>query len=258
MPELPDLEVFSQHLTRKLAGKKLTDIRMPLKGIDSNVSIQKLKKLMKGAVLRKITREGKELFFHFSNKHVLGYHLMLHGRFYWLDEEEEKKNTLLVLSFSNKKALALTDFQRQAKLTLDPPAKKAPDALAKEVNIAFWKEKLQSKARIKNLLLDQNVLRGIGNAYADEILWASGISPFSIANKIPEKQVKALAKTVPSVLKRAVVQIRKASKDVIGGEIRDFLQIHNSSKEKSPTGGIIRTEKKGRITYYTDEQALFT
>jgi len=257
MPELPDLQVFSQHLTRELAGKKIKAVRVTAKDIKMNVSVARLKKAIEGAVLKEVRREGKELFFLFKNGHILGVHLMLHGKFYWQEEEELKKNTLLVLSFSNKKELALTDFQHQARLTLDPEEKDTPDALSADVNLKYWKEQLQSKAKIKNLLLDQQVVRGIGNAYADEILWEAGISPFSVAAKIPDPKIKALAKAVPRVLKQAIKQIKKTSPGIIGGEVRDFLAIHNSSRKKSPTGAAIRQEKKGRVTYYTDEQELF-
>jgi formamidopyrimidine-DNA glycosylase len=258
MPELPDLEVFSQHLGRQLSGKKLTRITIITKDIKANISGAGLKKKLEGAALKDIRREGKELFFIFKNGHTLGFHLMLHGKFSWVNGKEIPDHTLLVLLFSNKKELALTDFQRQARVTLDPTEKDIPDALSPEADLDFWKEKMQSKARVKNLLLDQDVVRGIGNAYADEILWEAGISPFSIAAKVPAAKVKALSKAIPKVLKYAIRQIKKKSPDIIGGEVRDFLAIHNSSRKKSPTGALIKREKKGRITYYTDEQELYT
>jgi formamidopyrimidine-DNA glycosylase len=107
-------------------------------------------------------------------------------------------------------------------------------------------------------LLDQNAIRGIGNAYADEILWDAGISPFSISNKIPDTKLKALAKSIKSVLQDAEKQISKSNPDIIGGEIRDFLKIHNSKKKESPTGAPIKFAMvSSRKTYYTDEQELF-
>lgn len=258
MPELPDLEVFSQHLTQKLKGKKLKDVQIPTRRFKTNVGLPELRKAIQGAVIRKIYREGKELYFKFNNKQKIAIHLMLHGRFYWLDKEGEKKNTLLILSFSNGKVLALSDFQFQAKLQLNPASVNVPDALSPKVNLAFWKERLQSRARVKNLLLDQKVIRGIGNAYADEILWAARISPFSIAGKIPDEKIRALEKAVPRMLKKGINEIKKRSRDIIGGELRDFLVIHNAKQSKSPTGAKIRVEKKGRVTYYTNEQQLFT
>jgi formamidopyrimidine-DNA glycosylase len=160
--------------------------------------------------------------------------------------------------FENGKKLALTDYQRNARIIVNPEPAKAPDALSPEVNLTFWKNALKSKATIKNLLLDQNVIRGIGNAYADEILWEAGISPFSVSNKIPAEKVKALAKAVKKVLTSAIKQIGKAEPGIIGGEIRDFLNIHNADKKTSPTGAVIKHKTiGGRKTYFTDEQELY-
>jgi formamidopyrimidine-DNA glycosylase len=121
------------------------------------------------------------------------------------------------------------------------------------------KEKVgKSKAAIKSWLLDQKQIRGIGNAYADEILWQAGISPFSISNKIPDSHIKSLDKAIKSVLRNAEKMILKTNPDIISGELRDFLDIHNSKKLRSPTGGKILVKTVGaRKTYYTNEQELF-
>lgn len=256
MPELPDLQVFSRNLTKKLAGKTLKKVNVT-KGARVSVSKAVLKKSIEGQKLVRVYREGKELRFLFRNKDVLGIHLMLRGKLFWFEEKNTHAHTLVEFYF-DKTGLALTDFQRKASVTLNPAQADAPDALSKEVNSDFWKEALQSKATIKNLLLDQHVIRGIGNAYADEILWKAGISPFSKSNKIPPASVRSLARAVPGVLKKAEQQISKADPSIIGGELRDFLVIHNSHKKKSPSGAVIKQKVAGaRKTYYTDEQTLF-
>ncbi|MGY0041548.1 hypothetical protein [Pedobacter sp. NJ-S-72] len=107
-------------------------------------------------------------------------------------------------------------------------------------------------------MLDQHIIRGIGNAYADEILWEAGISPFSSANKIPEEKLKDLAKAVRHVLKNAIEQISKTHPAIISGEVRDFLKIHSSKKTHSPSGVPIIIVKTGaRKTYYTEEQEIY-
>lgn len=259
MPELPDLQVFSHNLTKQLAGKTVKKINV-LNGTRLNVPKAKLKKELEGQKLVKVDREGKELRFVFKNKTVLGMHLMLRGKLFWFEDKNPHRHTLLEIIFTGKGkelGLALTDFQRKASITLDPLASDAPDALAREVTPSFWKVQLQSRATIKNLLLDQHVIRGIGNAYADEILWDAGISPFSVSNKLPPAKVKALASSVKRVLAKAEKQIHKADPGIIGGEIRDFLLIHNSKKKKSPSGATIKKTEGARKTYYTAEQELF-
>src|SRR5204863_491979 len=108
--------------------------------------------------------------------------------------------------------------------------------LSPVVDEKFLANALKSRSTIKNVLLDQKVIRGIGNAYADEILWDAGISPFSVGNKIPPAYIRALAKSIKKVLKNAEKQIRKHHPDIIAGEVRDFLFIHNAQKKESPGG----------------------
>lgn len=258
MPELPDLEVFSANLNRELKGKVLKEIKVSGKA-KLNVTKRKLTQLLKGQKLSNVFREGKMLYFYFGNKNILALHMMLRGKLYRVEDGKPAPYTLFELIFEGDKRIGLADYQGNAHAILNPEETEVPDALDKQVNQKFWQEKLQSRAGIKNILLDQHIVRGIGNAYADEILWESGISPFSTANKIPPAAIKRLAKAIPKVLKHAVKQIRKESPKIIGGEIRDFLQVHNAKRKKSPGGAPIKVATKGgRKTYYTNEQQLFT
>lgn len=258
MPELPDLNVFAKNLDKKLAGKKVEKIKVENKS-KLKVSVSELEKAIEGSQLKKLYREGKELHFEFSNGNILGLHLMLHGNLNLFEGKNEKKNPIIEIHFDDGSGLALTDFQGAANATLNPVVKDSPDALSEEVNYQFLKEKLsKKKSTIKAFLLDQNMIRGIGNAYADEILWESRIHPESKGNKIPEEKIRALAKDIKSVLKDAEKQILRINPDIISGEERSFLKIHNSKKKESPTGGKIHNKRvNSRITYYTDEQELY-
>jgi formamidopyrimidine-DNA glycosylase len=258
MPELPDLQVFSQNLERELKGKTIKEIEVP-NSKKLNVPVKELKETLEGQSISHVKREGKELHIDFKNGDVLGLHLMLHGQLFLLDKGEEKKNTIIALHFTDKRVLLLTDYQGAATPTLNPKIKDSPDAMSNEVNYEFLKKALEKKrTNIKTFLLDQNIIRGIGNAYADEILWEAKIAPLSICNKIPDDMIKALAKAIKEVLQDAEKQIKKSHPDIISGEVRDFLKIHNSKKKESPTGGAIEHEMlNSRITYYTDEQELY-
>lgn len=259
MPELPDLQVFSRNLNKKLAGRKLKRLSVPVTK-KLKTPVVRLKKSLEGQKVEKVFREGKELHIQFKNGNVLGLHLMLHGDLHLVEGATEKKHTILELSFDDGTGLVVTDWQKMATPTLNPEVKEAPDALAPEVDAQFLKEMMgKTRTTVKNFLLDQHIIRGIGNAYADEILWDAKISPFSICNKIPEKQIKTLTKAIKKVLLNAEKQIVKSHPDLITGEVRDFLQIHNSKKAKSPTGAVIQNKVLGsRKTYYTQEQQLYT
>lgn len=259
MPELPDLQVFSRNLNKKFSGKTLKKITV-LVDKKLNVSTGELKNSLEKQKLSEVYREGKELHLKFDNGHVLALHLMLKGQLFSFEKKNEHKYPVIELLFTDEAGLALSDYQKAATPTLNPQEREAPDALSEAVNFNFLKQPLQStKTTIKNLLLDQHVIRGIGNAYADEILWDARISPFSICNKIPDDAIRKLAKSIKTVLQDAEKQILKTHSEIISGEVRDFLKIHNSKKKKSPTGGVIQFKMvSSRKSYYTDEQELFT
>lgn len=258
MPELPDLQVFSKNLNKALSGKTLKKLTV-VNDRKLKTPAGSIKKEVEKQPLTKIRRVGKELHFEFENGNVLGLHLMLHGQLHLFKEENQTKNIVIELLFDDNTGLALTDYQGAATLTFNPENRDVPDALSKELNFSFLQEKLQrSRSNIKKILLDQHIIRGIGNAYADEILWDAGISPLSICNKIPDDKIKALAQSIKSVLEDAEKQILKTSPEIISGEVRDFLKIHNSRKKHSPSGGEIQNAMvNSRKTYYTDEQEEF-
>lgn len=255
MPELPDLEVFAVNLQKRFKNKTLERVEVTV-AKKLNVSIKELKDKLEGHQLEKVNREGKTLQLHFKNSTVLGLHLMLHGEIKALDQDEVKFQ-IVSLHFQGGDAFALCDFQKQATPTLDPEKPEVPDALA--MSAAYFEDLLaKKKVQIKVLLMDQKLIRGIGNTYADEILWAARISPFSIARVIPQPKVISLLHAIKDVLEKEIVHIGKKLPDALNGEIKDFLKIHHPNLKKSPTGAEIMIEKKGaRKTYYTKEQELF-
>ena len=213
---------------------------------------------MEGQKLKDVYRSGKEMRFLFSGGSILGLHLMLTGDLIPFEGKNERKSTKVEFYFEDGKNLALTDRFKNAFVRLDPEEKKGVDALDLKLNYSYLKKALNRRATIKNILLDQDVIRGIGNAYSDEILWQTRISPFSKANAIPDEKIKELAKNIKKVLKAATSKIFKTHPGLIHGEVRDFLDIHTKKKDKSPTGSKIKTAERGMLkTYYTDEQVLY-
>lgn len=258
MPELPDLENFSRNLSKIITGKKVEKIAV-VNDSKLKTSATSLKKALQGEKVKSIYREGKELHIQFSDDHVLGLHLMLHGDLNLFEKTNDKKYPIIEFYFDDETGLALSDYQGAAKPTLDPEKKDAPDALSDELTYEYLKGIFsKKKSPIKTVLLDQKVVRGIGNAYADEILYDARISPTSISNKIPDDKIKVLAKSIKSVLKHAISHIQKTHPDIITGEVRDFLKVHNAHKKTSPGGKPIHNTKiNSRITYYTDEQVEY-
>lgn len=254
---MPDLQVFSKNLNRYFKGKKLEAINVarPKSLRDKPAA---LKKALVGAKLTSVYRSGKELRFQFSNGTIMGLHLMLHGELKLFDKDDELRHAIITFHFKGAPGLAITDWQGKANVKLNPEDKEGVDALAPELNITYLREIANSRSPIKTVMMDQDRIRGIGNAYADEILWKAGISPFSKANKIPPARLRKLLSAIKSVLRGAEKKIIKKEPDLISGEVRDFLVIHNAKAKQSPTGGEILTRTVGgRKTYFTKEQELF-
>lgn len=257
MAELPDLTVFAKTLNHHFKGHSLKTVEVTV-AKKLNVTVKELKDCLQGSKLELVQREGKTLEFHFSNGNILGLHLMLRGELTLIDKENPNpKFEILRFDFGQHGAFAVIDFLKQAKPTLNPKPVNVPDALA--IGQEDFLTMLSKKSvPIKTLLMDQKKIRGIGNSYADEILWQARISPFSITSVIPEKKVVVIYDTIKQVLNDAIDTITELNGTELRGELKDVLQIHASHLDKSPTGKPIKSEKlNGRTTYFTDEQKLY-
>jgi formamidopyrimidine-DNA glycosylase len=256
MPEIPDLNIFQKNLSKGLTGKTLAKLTV-LVPRRLKVPESELKEAFEGHQLVGISREGKELHFAFKNGHVLGLHLMLHGTMFWYDKENESKFTIAELLFSDGTGLAITDWQKAVILTLDPKPTKVPDAMA--MPAGYLKTALNKISHpIKTVLTEGKIVRGIGNAYVDEILYEAKISPFSIANKIPEEKIVVLTNAIETVLTNAENHIMRNFPDTITEKERDFLQVHRPKQKLTLAGEAIQiAEIHKRKTYYTENQELF-
>jgi len=260
MPELPDLHVYSENLEKLILNKTIISVTVfdTRKIATPSLFSEKLQ----NASIRSIVREGKELHFMLTNGNSFGVHLMLSGKFFVTDQEEAGKinSKIAALFFEDKQALVINDYQGLCKVTLNPKVSKVPDALSPAFTFEYFQgiAKKNPWKNIKAVLIDQHIVRGIGNAYVDEILWKADISPESVLGKIPEEQLKVLYQAIPLVLNDAIENIRKTKPDIINGEERSFLQVHNPSKKFTDNGDrIIVKTVAAKKTYFTEKQKLF-
>jgi formamidopyrimidine-DNA glycosylase len=259
MPELPDLHVFSRNLDRRLAGRPLRSVAV-WRTRRRNFTNEKIAHALEGCALKEIRREGKEVHFDFDNDRRLAAHLMLAGQFDLTPDPRAIKFARLGLKFESGEWLVVSDPHGWATFTLDPPPETAPDALAAECDVEYLSRSLHRCAGVllKGFLVDQNILRGIGNAYADEILWASRIAPQSLCDRLPKEKVTDLHGAIRAVLMDAIAQIERLAPEAINGEIRDFLKVHHSERTLCPAGHPIRCEMVAmKKTYYCDEQVAY-
>lgn len=258
MPELPDVEVFTRNLHQLFAGKKLLNIKI-VNGKKLKDTQAALTKALKGKTLKRIYRSGKEMRFEFTDGALLGLHLMLTGDVFVFEKENSHASTIAELHFEGGQGLALNDRMKNANIKLNPVDKAGVDAISEELNFEYLQNALkQRRTSIKKVLTDQDVIRGIGNSYSDEILWEARISPYSTAQAIPDKKIKELVKIIKKVLTKETENIYKNFKGKVNVEVKTFLKIHTKEKTESPTGAPIKIDKKGMMkTYYTEEQELY-
>ncbi|WP_316809415.1 DNA-formamidopyrimidine glycosylase family protein [Pedobacter agri] len=256
MAELPDLSVFAKILYRRFQGKTLEKMEVTV-AKKLNVSVKEFTHCLEGQRLENVSREGKTLQLHFSANQVLGIHLMLRGQLVSLEVDETPKYQILGFHFKGGEGFAVVDLQKQATPTLNPQPTTVPDAL--EMDEAYFLNLLFRKRRnVKTLMMDQGEMRGIGNSYADEILYHAGISPFSIAKAIPRNEVKKLYKSLHHVLKKAIRDIEMENGDELKGELRDFMRIHGAGIKETAKGEEVLSDRiVGRKTYFVKSQHLY-
>ena len=259
MPELPDLEAYSKNLAKRLSGKEVKEV-IVFKPRKLNVSKDEINEALVSARVKTFKRDGKEMLIVFDNGRILSVHLMLEGGFRITPDIDSINSKMFALRFDDV-FLVVYDPKGWAKMELDPEKPKVPDALSPDFSLEYFLRKLKEKKNknIKALLIDQSIVRGIGNAYADEILWDAKISPESKAGKIPKEAAERLYASIRSVLNRATEEILQIRPDVIDGEVRNFMRVHNKDRTESPGGYPILTKKiASKTTYFTEEQETFS
>lgn len=171
------------------------------------------------------------------------------------------KYSIFDLWFENDQGIGVADSFGQAKLTLNPAPKQAPEVLTDDFSLEYFAKLLKKgHTPIKTLLLDQNKLVGLGNATVDEILYACQISPLSSSKFIPDEKVRELFETFPVCLnsQEALILENGSVSDTFKMQDKEHRFIHNRLITQTEAGEeIIKAKIKGRLTYYTESQIKY-
>lgn len=259
MPELPDLEAYSKNLKKIVIGQKIKEVIIYKPG-KLNVTSEEINDALVSFRINNCYRDGKEMMFTFDNEHLLKIHLMLNGMFNITNNMNRIDFKMFALDFGDI-SLIVSDPAGWAKMELNPQKSKVPDALADAFTFEYFAQMITKKKtkNIKAFLIDQKIVRGIGNAYVDEILWEAKISPESKAGKIPENILIKLFDSIKVVLNRSISEILEVKSDIISGEIRNFMRVHHRDKYKCPNGYPIQCKKVvSKKTYFTEEQQIYS
>lgn len=254
MPELPELEVIKERLNPLVVGKMVQEFRI----LKPYVLKSYLSNNLQGDKIQLIRRRGKYLHFSLA-EHSIYVHLMLHGTVHYIPPSariRKSANALLLLDDG-----AIIEFsEKTAKKRMSIYTKKKGEPFERVENLGieplsktFTVQSLacllkEEHKQLKGLLCRQSKIAGIGNAYADEILWKAGLSPFKLSTDLSDEQIKVLHHAIVDVLNWAVEEVRKAKRI----DKRDFLHIHGKRGQKCPKcGDTIRIVSFSRSdTYY--------
>jgi formamidopyrimidine-DNA glycosylase len=208
MPELPEVQTVVQGLKQNILGKTIKEISFGKKDIlKSKPSI--LKNSLLNQKIVAVTRRGKNILMVLSNKKVLLIHLGMTGHFSFVsDSNLLDKHTHFVIKLKNeKKELRYHDIRRFGKIKLLNSIDDL-DNLGKEPLIISFPEFVEifkkKKGKIKSFLLNQKHIAGIGNIYADEILFSSKVHPERKVESLKSSQLEKIFISMQKILKKAI------------------------------------------------------
>ena len=262
MPELPEVETVKNTLKKHVLGKKIISVDVFYNMIDKP-DIETFKKLVKNQTVIDIKRRGKFLMFELDDYYLLS-HLRMEGK-YFIDGSITRHDH--VIFHFDKGFLKYNDTRKFGRMYLVEKDKVYMDKPLSCLGLEPWDtnltsdylmEKLKNKRLpIKSILLDQSIITGIGNIYADEILFKSNINPLKKGNNINLTESNNIIKYTRDILERAIklggttIKSYESSRGV-HGRFQNNLLVHNHEGDKCPNCNsiIIKIKINGRGTYY--------
>ncbi len=280
MPELPEVEVVKQSLQKYILNKNLLKIKVNIKKLRFPIPVNLSKKLSDLKIIC-INRKSKHVIIKFENYLFLIIHLGMSGTLHLIKNKKNLQNTNLSFYHSKKLpkkhnhiffyfknfTIIFNDPRRfgylkliQGQTNLDNYFRKyGPEPLEKEFNFRYLKNYLQKKTKsIKNTLMDQYSISGIGNIYASEILNYSKVNPLKESYKINNQEINKIVFYTKKVLKHA---IRKGGTSInnfqsIRGDLGSYqkeFRAYGREKEKCKnklcSGTIEKLNISNRSTY---------
>lgn len=262
MPELPEVNTFKRFFEETSLQQKIIAVHTYDGKIIRNIDPDGFREKLAGRLFVDSVRIGKYLFSRMDNGHYVQFHFGMTGDFaYYSGREESPKHERLAF-----------DFQNGFSLGFDCPRKFARICYIEDLDIYLTKlglgedaltisqEQFLAKAQgkkstIKGFLLNQKHIAGVGNLYADEVLYQTRIHPASVVEAIPKHKMVDVYHKMKSILEYAVSQnaYYKAYPD-------DWLWGWRKEGAKAPDGSVVDIQKiGGRTTYFFPEyQQYFT
>ena len=300
MPELPEVQTTVDGINSYITGKTITDVWTDI-AVDSPLLpshktstksksfFTSFKKAVIGAKVIGAERRAKNIFIHLSNGNSIWIHMkmtghLLYGKYIisgkeWIPSKEEKNDALrdpfnkylhTVFTLNNGQHLALSDVRKFAKVTFVKTTELSeiykdfgPEPLENSFTFSIFEQQINKRPTrpIKEVLLDQKIIAGIGNIYSDEALWIAGIHPLRKVTDIEDFEMKLLYKGVINALKKGIDFGGDSTSDYrdITGARGEFQGKHEAyrrtgqpCRKRGCTGVIERIAFSGRGAHFCD------
>ncbi len=280
MPELPEVETIVRELRKDLIGLRFRNVWAdPAKPVNtgSGASWSKIQKEIKGKKILSIRRRAKYIVLDIEGKKTIFIHQkmsghLLYGKWTFKDKKwtsaiagplrDDRNNQYIrvIMGLSNGYQLALSDLRRFGKIILVDDdevnnLKEIRELGPEPLEISFPEFKklfAQKRGRIKQVLMDPHFIAGIGNIYADEILWRAGLHPTSRVEHLDDKDLKRVYTAMVSILKLAIRHKGSSMDDYRipsggKGNFQNFHKAYQRTGEKCSRkdGGVIKRLKLG-------------
>lgn len=254
MPELPDVETYRRLVTRHALRQVIVRSSIRDAGVLDRTPVPRIHRALRGRRFVGTHRHGKYLFLRLNDDGWMVLHFGMTGRLrYYGNREPEPQFTIMVISFDNGHQLAYTSRRKLGIVDMTD----APRIYVKRRGLGidalgldeptFMALLTGHRAAVKNFLMDQHRLSGLGNVYTDEILFHAGIHPKAPVDKLNQADRRRLFRSLRSVLDNSI----RAQAHVIRLP-RTFLLPHRHKGGRCPRCGtpLKRLTTAGRTAYY--------
>ena len=284
MPELPEVEVVKRSLRKTIYDLTIKNIEIPNKFLRYKIDEKLMKKMIKSKV-SSVLRRSKYILVNLNNCHTILIHLGMTGKIIITGPNKDKYKTSFYYELLNDKTIhdhLIIKFNKNIILTYNDVRKfgfikilktkdlqfsshlykLGPEPLSQEFNFNYFKKNAKKrKVYLKDLLMDQRFIAGLGNIYVNEALFLSKISPKVRSNKIPLKKIYLLVSNIKKVLKRAIREGGSSIKNFNNtkgksGNFQQFFNVYgkqgSNCSRSNCKGTIQRTRISNRSTFFCD------
>ncbi|MGB9179175.1 MAG: bifunctional DNA-formamidopyrimidine glycosylase/DNA-(apurinic or apyrimidinic site) lyase [Pyrinomonadaceae bacterium] len=270
MPELPEVELVARSLAKLVSGRRIIAAELLRPKLAPATSPKTFARKLRGARIQAITRRGKHILFELDKAQTLIVHLRMTGRFLLLPLDAElPKHSHAVFYLDDERRLVFSDQRHFGMMKIAPTrllheAKElrslAPEPFSEDFTTDYLHATLRSSRRIlKDVLLDQTRVTGLGNIYAVEALFIARVNPFTIAAELSKRRIPRLHQAIRDVLRESIAHGSTLNVDpenidgsYYGGSYEGRWRVYDREGEPclKCAAKIRRITHAGRSTYF--------